>query len=79
MLRLDFGSLHRFGIRQASQMMNEMGCLFIDRCVLFVGADRIDSLGSMGKSPMLLSVTSMARISSVDASIPRCTLRHWRR
>jgi len=38
MLRVDSGGLHRFSIRQASQMMNETGCLFIDRCVLFVGA-----------------------------------------
>ena len=30
MLRLDCRGLHRFGIRQASQMMNEMGCLFIN-------------------------------------------------
>lgn len=33
---LDPGDLHRFGIRQTSQVMNEMSCFFIDRCVLFV-------------------------------------------
>ena len=33
----------------------------------------------MGESPTSLVVTAMARICSVWASIPRCTLRYWRR
>ena len=36
-------------------------------------------LGSTGASPTELGVTSIARISSVCASIPMCSLRHWRR
>ena len=40
MTRLDSRRLHRFGIRQTSQMVDEMHGLFIDRCILFVCADR---------------------------------------
>lgn len=36
-------------------------------------------LGRTGTSPMEFVVTSTARISSVSASIPIWTLRHWRR
>lgn len=44
MRRLESGGLHCLGIRQAGQMVYETGRLFVDRYVLFVGADRIFAL-----------------------------------
>lgn len=44
MTRLDSRRLHRFGIGQTRQIVDEMRRLFIDRCILFVCADRILAL-----------------------------------
>jgi hypothetical protein len=41
MPRLDTGGLHCLGIRQASQMVEEIWRLFIGRSVLLAGADQV--------------------------------------
>ena len=50
-----------------------------DTAELLIWWDLVEQGGSMGASPMLLLVTSIARISSVFSSIRICILRHSRR
>ena len=40
---------------------------------------RVSSSAAIGESPTSLVVTTKARICIFSTSIPRCTLRHWRR
>jgi hypothetical protein len=56
-----------------------VGTVAADASNLLVGRNLIKQRWQDRASLIPLSVTSMARISSVDASILRCTLRHWRR
>lgn len=50
-----------------------VGAIATNAANRFVQRVWLSNSGNMGTSPTLLSVTSMARISSVWASMPRCT------